>query len=371
MSTLPSTCRAAVFVEPHEPLVMQDFPLPTDLPDGAALVRLDLSTICGSDLHTTRGRRIEPKPSILGHESVGRVVRTGGPIRDGRGRELQPGDRVTWTIMAFCGTCYFCERRLPQKCEHLKKYGHSRCDIDPALTGGYAEYIVLHPGTTLFRVPDTLADEIVAPANCALATVVNAMQTIGVDRGEHLLIQGAGMLGIYLVALAHEVGARVLIADPDERRLEMARSFGADSCHRIDPENETAFHEWIKRESPARGLDVAIEVCGQPRAAELALDHLRIGGRMMIAGLVTPGSSFPLDGNGVTRRYLTIKGIHNYHPDHLAFGLDFLETHAERYPFADLVGQIFPLDAINEAMEMADRRNLIRVGIRCMPRPQP
>ena len=73
----------------------------------------------------------------------------------------------------------------------LRKFGHSCCNDPPHLTGGYAEYICLFPGTTIFRVPDAIPDAIATPANCALSTVINAVETIGIQRGNAVLVQGA------------------------------------------------------------------------------------------------------------------------------------------------------------------------------------
>lgn len=357
---------AAIFEAPNRPMRLDRVVVPRELPPGAALCRIRLSTICGSDLHTVSGRRIEPAPSILGHESVGEVVAAGEEARYWNGEPLKLGDRVSWTIMASCGTCVFCDRGLPQKCVHLKKYGHLPTEVWPGLTGGYAEYIYLYPGTGIFAAPPELEDAVVAPANCALATVVCAMETIGgVVPGESVLICGAGLLGIYLASLVKEAGARiVMVADADTARAESALRFGADAVfsESVEPDKVTS---WARETCGGDGVDVAFEVCGDPRAASAALDALRIGGRLLIAGLVASGSVFPVDGNLLTRRYLTIKGIHNYHPSHLGKGLDFLAATADKYPYASLVSPVLGLNDIQHALELARQRHSARVAIRC------
>ncbi len=364
--TLPETCLAAVFEAPNTPMRLARVAVPRDLPPGAVLCRVRLSTICGSDLHTTSGRRIEPAPSILGHESVGEVVALGEGARYWSGAPLHLGDRVSWTIMASCGACSFCSRALPQKCVHLKKYGHLPLTVWPGLTGGYAEYIYLFPGTGIFAAPPNLDDAVVAPANCALATVVCAIETIGgVSPGESVLICGAGLLGTYLAALAKEAGARiVMVADADAARAQNILRFGADTVfsQTVEPD---AVANWARETCGEDGVDAAFEVCGDPRAASAALESLRIGGRLLVAGLVSPGSVFPLDGNLLTRRYLTVRGIHNYHPAHLGKGLDFLASTAEKYPYHTLVSPVLDLADIGQAFELAGRRGSVRVAIRC------
>ena len=194
------------------------------------LVRITCCTICGSDLHTWTGRRKSPVPIILGHEIVGNIVELGaGVTMDSGNNPLRVGDRITWTIMDNCGKCYFCrEKGLMMKCSHLKKYGHDSCADWPHFVGGFAEYCYITPGTCVIRVPDELTDEEVAPANCALATVVAGWDAIEVRPFENVLIQGAGALGVYAAALASHYGCRrIIVADVMEHRLDFVKKFGA------------------------------------------------------------------------------------------------------------------------------------------------
>jgi putative phosphonate catabolism associated alcohol dehydrogenase len=366
---IAESCKAAVFEKVGTPLDIREFPVPRDLEPGAALCRVRLSTVCGSDLHTTRGRRPEPTPLVLGHEIVGELVAIGsGLTKDGFGDPLKVGDRVSWTIMASCGKCFFCTNGLPQKCESLKKYGHTAHNdphIRSGLVGGYAEYVYILPGTTLFRIPASLSDEVVTPANCALSTIENAVDTIGIRAGETVLVQGAGLLGLNAVALAREAGARLVFStDVLDSRIDMAKRFGASRTFNMATTPFPQVKQALREATGGRGVDVAIEVSGVRDVAAQAADLLRIGGRYLIAGLVTPGSLIGIDGNQVTRKCLTIKGIHNYRPEHLGQAIRFLEQNAGKYPFAELVGATFPLSRINEALDASESGAYIRVGVK-------
>lgn len=359
-------CRAAVFSEVGKPLQLEPFEVPGELERGAALCKVRMSTICGSDLHTIFGRRIEPAPLILGHEIIGEVAVLGeGLDRDRFGDPLRVGDRVTWSIMACCGECFYCRHDLPQKCVHLHKYGHTCCHDPPHLTGGYADYIHLSPGTAVYRVPESLSDEIATPANCALSTVIHAAESIGVASGEAVLIQGAGLLGLNLIALCREAGARkIFVTDVQERRLALAARFGADACfNAAETDSDQLVHDIVQL-SGGHGVDVAFEVCGAAEAVPVAIRALRIGGRYLVAGLVAPGSDLGLDGNQLTRKCLTLKGIHNYRPEHLGQALRFLEAHAADYPYAELTGAAFTVDRINEAVEAAASGKFVRVAVK-------
>ena len=364
-----TSCNAAVFHKPGEPLAIQQFEVPRNTERGAALCRVRMSTICGSDLHTIGGRRKEPTPIILGHEIIGDVVALGdGLDRDGFGDRLNVGDRVTWSIMASCGDCFYCNRHLPQKCERLRKYGHSSCSEWPHLTGGYAEYIYLFPGTAIFRIPEAVSDAVATPANCALSTVINAAETIGLNEGETILVQGAGLLGINLVALAADAGAKkVFVTDVNPRRLELAAEFGADRCINVGDLGDEEVLSIIRKETSGRGVDVAFEVCGAVAAIDQAIQALRIGGRYLIAGMVTPGSNLHIDGNQVTRKCLTIKGVHNYRPEHLGKAIQFLEKYSEQAPYTGLIGHTFALTEINDAIQAAASGKYVRVAIRQTP----
>ena len=354
-----------MFVEAGRPLVIQQFELPKVIEPGSALCRVIMSTICGSDLHTISGRRVEPTPSILGHEIIGQITALGpGLDHDRFGNKMSIGDRVSWSIMASCGKCFYCELDLPQKCEHLLKYGHLCCNDPPFLTGGYAEYIYLFPGTAIFKVPEGIPDEIAVPANCALSTVVNAVESIGMNREETVLIQGAGMLGLNLIALACEAGARrIIVTDVSESRLKLASRFGAHCCLNPKLLDDKEVLSQIDEQTDGYGVDVAFEVCGKTSAAGQAVEALRIGGRYLIAGMVNPGSDLGIDGNQLIRKCLTVKGIHNYKPDHLGQALSFLDKYFRKYPFAELVGRRFSLDEINEAIRVAASGKHLRVGI--------
>jgi NADPH:quinone reductase-like Zn-dependent oxidoreductase len=122
------TGKVVLFMGVGEPLEERRFPLPKVLDPGAILVKTGVATVCGSDMHSWRGRRPFPFPSVLGHEGVGTIVQLGANVKqDTSGKTLAEGDRITWAIMANCGDCCFCRvYALPQKCLNLFKYGHEK-----------------------------------------------------------------------------------------------------------------------------------------------------------------------------------------------------------------------------------------------------
>ncbi|MEC8556149.1 MAG: alcohol dehydrogenase catalytic domain-containing protein [Planctomycetota bacterium] len=121
---LLSTSRAVVFVGAGK-AQLQELELPR-LDDGEVLVKVDCCTLCGSDLHTLTVAREEPTLSILAHEIIGKVVAvSNSSMREFSGAFLQPGDRVTWSVVIGCDHCERCRNGLPQKYLQLAKYGHA------------------------------------------------------------------------------------------------------------------------------------------------------------------------------------------------------------------------------------------------------
>ncbi len=362
--------KAAVFCKTGSPLKIKHFSLPAKMEKGSAICKIRFSTICGSDLHTISGKRKEPTPLILGHEIVGDIVKLDSAlVYDGFGNKLAIGDRISWTIMASCGNCFYCNKGIPQKCIKLKKYGHAGIEdteLNSPLVGGYSEYIYLMPGTTIYKIPDCLSDEIAAPANCALSTVVNAVQTIGINKDDIVMVQGAGLLGLNACALAAEAGAsEIIVTDINDERLEMALKFGATRAYNTSLISEEEIVDDIKKLSGGFGIDAVIEVCGVKKCVGLAIKSLRVGGRYLLSGLVNPGSTLEdIDANDIIRKYITIKGIHNYRPEHLGKALKFLESTKDKYPFQSIVGKTFSLEEINEAVAESTTGKHIRVGIK-------
>jgi alcohol dehydrogenase len=353
-----------VFESPSRPLEMREFPLPT-LAAGEMLVAVGCSTLCGSDLHTFGGRRETPCPTILGHEIIGRLAElpAGDPPLDLSGRPLAVGDRITWSVAASCGNCFYCDHGLPQKCERLFKYGHERIDKRHPLSGGLADHCHLAPGTAVVRVPDELPDEVACPANCATATVAAALRAAGECRDSAVLIQGAGMLGLTAAAMSRRRGAReVIVADPDATRFERADRFGATRTVHLRGDS-SELTDVVAAATAGRGVDAALGLSGNPAAVEAGLPLLRTGGHYVLVGAVFPNRDVALPAELVVRRLLRIEGVHNYTPADLLTAVRFLaETHS-RYPFAELVAARFSLADAGAAFQHAITTKAPRVAV--------
>ncbi len=336
-----------LFHGPGKPFETERLERPEALEANEVLVRLTAATICGSDCHTYVGRRSGPRPGVLGHEGVGIIEAVGSARRD-----LSVGTRVTWSLTDSCGECPACQDwGLPQKCDALFKYGHAPLNDHHGLNGCFASHIVLGSGTTVIPLPSNLSDTLAAPINCALATMVAVLEHLPTT-AKSVLVQGAGLLGIYGCALLRQRGiSQILLADPEQNRLQSAQAFGATEVL-----TDT-------RALPDASIDAAIEVAGHPSAVTEGIRLLRPGGVYVIAGLVHPDSALELTGEQLIRKALTLQGVHNYRPDHLQQAVSFMAATADTYDWQQLVSPPMPLSQLDKAFETALSRRWHRVAV--------
>mgnify|MGYP001069352673 CR=1 FL=1 len=361
---IPASGKIAVYDQPNAPFRIEAHPLRPPAP-GEVLVRIRMSTICRSDIHSYRGHRPNPCPGVLGHEIIGDIVALGtGVDRDMRGDRLAPGDRVTWSEYFIPGRNYFTEvLDLPQKSRGVDKYGHMAATTAPHHHGGFGEYCYILPQSWILRLPDELSDEEATPINCGVATMIAVTEAANLRIGQTVVIQGLGLLGLYGAAIAKARGARAVIGlDTEAERRTRASRFGVDLA--LDPALDKAdlMHEIATLCRPD-GPDAVIEVCGAPEAIPQGIALLRTGGTYVLGGVVNPNAMVSLDANLLLKKLLTLRGVHNYHPRNLIEALDFVAAQRTRFPFHELVDGKYALAQVNEAMADAGARRVLRAAI--------
>lgn len=344
-----------LFQETGKPFHLDEKENSPGLGEGEALVKILLSTICGSDLHTIEGKRKEDTPCILGHEAVGEIAAINS--RDGFGL----GDRVTWTIADSCGKCPACTKYgLPQKCKELFKYGHASVHNGSGLNGCYASHIHIRKGTHMVKLPESISDAMAAPANCALSTMVNAVSQLE-SIPKKAVVQGGGLLGIYTCALLKEKGVeQIFCLEINKDRFSLIEAFGATVVDARDAEKATQFI----LDQTGDGVDAVFEVAGIKELVPQGLKLLRFGGEYILAGLVHPNSQLDITAEQIIRKCIKIKGIHNYAPWHLDEAVSFLERNKDRFPFDSLVSPAYPLEDLEKAVIEAQSQKWARVSVK-------
>lgn len=361
---MPATGRAAVFVAAGRPYEVRDLPIPEVEPD-AALVRITLANICGSDLHVWRG---EMQPAVAtnaagyvpGHEGAGRIAALGRNVKtDSLGRPLKEGDRVVFAYFFPCRQCYACLDGLPNACpERFTRFGPRAADRFPYFTGTFAEYYYLRPGHYVFKVPDALPDAVVAPVNCALSQVIHGLRQAGLRFGDTVVLQGAGGLGLNAAAVARDMGAgRVIVIDRLPARLELARRFGADAV--VDAgelSTPEARIERVKELADGVGAHVVMDLVGVPSVIPEGLEMLRQGGTYVEIGCIWP-SEARIDPSRLIWGNRRLIAMTHYDPWILPRALDFLVRTRATFPFDQLLTHTFDLGDINEAFATAEWAN--------------
>jgi threonine dehydrogenase-like Zn-dependent dehydrogenase len=252
--------RAVTFQAPGE-VVVDERPEPELLAADDAIVKVEASGICGSDLHIYHGR-VEIEPGFtIGHEYVGTVSAAGDAVD-----RVQVGDRVLGCYCTACGECFFCKRGDFHKCDSGRVFGHGA--TLGSLQGAQAESVLVpHANLTLRPVPDGLSDEVALFAGDVMGTGYHAAQALDIEPGGSVAVLGLGPVGLCAVQAAKVAGAESVIAiDSVPERLEVARSFGATPVH-LTEENPRAA---VKEATEGRGVDGCIDAVGHPDALGLA-----------------------------------------------------------------------------------------------------
>lgn len=369
MTQAPATGRIARFDEPGKPFVIEEVPLP-EVGPGEILVRVSRANICGSDVHAWHGTFVTrglggQLPTVLGHEMVGTVTELGaGVATDSDGRPLQPGTRVVFPYFFCCHSCRNCLAGRRNACLNLRMAMLGRADEPPYFVGGYADYFLLPAGAVVYTVPDSVPDEIAAGANCALSQVMYGLERVDLQLGETVVVQGAGALGLYAVAVAKARGAKTVIAiDGVPERLELAREFGADEVIDITDTTEKDRVKTVRRLTDGQGADVVVEVVGHPSAIDEGLKLAAQFGRYVEIGNINLGKTFEFDPSRFVFSNKTMVGVSLYDPPVLSRALAFLEEYRDRLPFDRLAAACYPLEDINAAFAAAEAKRDVRASI--------
>ena len=356
---------AIIFQGAGKPLEKVVYELPEKIEADEILVKISLSTVCGSALHTWLGQRAFPTHCILGHEIVGTIVNIGEKVKeDYIGNQLTTGDRITWSMTVGCNDCVFCNIGLPQKCHEMFKYGHVSSEDSPHFTGGFAQYIILKKGTYVFKIPTSLSDKEVAPLMCAGATVTSGLSVSNFQPCDFVVVQGVGALGVYACAFTKQLGAKTVIAiDTIDERLELAKQFGADFIINInsnfDPVKE------ILKISSEQGADFVIEMTGDPAVVKQGLEMVRVGGKYILLGAIYPDSNITIDVSQIMFKCIQIYGMHYYHPTNLKKAIELVNASKKKFPYEKLVGPNFQLSVqgVEDALASLNSKKSIRPAI--------
>jgi len=339
--------RAVTFQAPLE-VRLDERPEPELTGPDEAVVAIEASGICGSDLHIYHGRvKIEPGFTI-GHEFVGTVTATGADVT-----RVKVGERVLGCFHSACGTCFYCMRGWYHKCDHMRVFGHG--EALGALQGTQADQaLVPMANMTLRPVPEQVPTDVALFAGDVMGTGYHAVEQCGVKPGDSVAVLGLGPVGLCAVQVALAAGAGpVLAIDTVPARLEMARRFGATAVHLT----EESPRDVARRLTGRRGVDAAIDAVGHPDALDLAIRLVRKAGTVVAIGVYAEPANVHM--GLVWVKALTLRTGHANVIGHVDRVLGMLASGA--LDPTPLVTHHLPLDAAPEAYAIYDRHEALKI----------
>lgn len=323
----------AVVVHAPGDVCVKDVPEPHYGPKDV-VIKVGACGICGTDVHIIDGE-FPPAvyPLIIGHEFGGTVVAVGSDVVG-----VRFGDRVGVDPTLNCGECYFCQRGKRNLCERWNAIGVGQA------AGGFAEFVAA-PERCVYRIPASMSfadSALIEPVSC----VLHGFHLLQTQVGDTFLVYGAGPMGLQNAQIARFNGASVVaIIDTNPSRLDIARSFGFDVVgSSLDD---------VRHVAP-RGFDIVIEATGKTKVAELAINAVIRGGKLLLFGVCPPGEKAGYDAFKIFNQELTVIGtmalLNNYGPAIDVIAAGGIDT-------KKMVTHTFPIEAFAEAL------STVRAGI--------
>jgi L-iditol 2-dehydrogenase len=343
----------AVIPSPRAAVEVREVPAPELAPD-SALLDVELSEVCGTDVYLQQGRLSGvPYPLVPGHVSVGRLSKIRGSVVDIDGKAFREGDRVTFLdVHRTCNACWHClVAKASTRCPQRKVYGITY-GLDDGLCGGWAEQIYLKPGTRCIRFAGE--PERFMAGGCALPTALHAIERSEVAIGDTVLVLGSGPVGINAIILSLMRGAlRVLCIGAPSQRLEAASLAGADATLNIEIANEQERLDWVLAQTNGRGADVTIEATGVPVAVVQALRFTRDAGTVVIVGQYTDHGDTAFNPHlDLNKKHLDVRGCWGSDFSHFYRGTQIISDPVRSAPWARLQSGLsrYDLSHANEAL---------------------
>ncbi|MDP6160079.1 MAG: S-(hydroxymethyl)mycothiol dehydrogenase [Acidimicrobiales bacterium] len=355
---MPHSVRAVVARSKGQPVTIETIEVPDPGP-GEVLVAVKACGVCHTDLHYREGAINDEFPFLLGHEAAGIVEEVGLDVT-----EVAVGDFVVLNWRAVCGQCRSCRRGRPWYCfsthNASQKMTLDGQELSPALgIGAFAEKTLVAAGQAT-KVDPAAPAEVAGLIGCGvMAGLGAAMNTGDVGRGDSVAVFGCGGVGDAAIAGARLAGAHTIVAvDLDDRKLEMAKEFGA--THTVNSSNEDPV-EAIRAVTGGNGVDVAIDAVGLPITYQQAFNARDLAGTVVLVGVPNPEAALELPMIDVFGRGGTLKS--SWYGDCLP-SRDFpmlIDLYLQgRLDLDRFVSETIALDEVEEAFHKMERGEVLR-----------
>ncbi|MBI3325428.1 MAG: zinc-binding dehydrogenase [Nitrospinae bacterium] len=339
--------KAALFYGPKD--VRLEYVEAPHAEQGEVVVKVEVALTCGTDLKTfQRGHPVLLKhfPSPFGHEFAGVVADVGEGVEG-----FQPGMRVVAANSAPCQQCFYCHVGESNLCENL--------DL---LNGAYAEQIRIPAHIVrqnLWRIPEHLSFK--EAAFCEpLACVLHGFASVPIRPGTHVAILGAGSIGLLFVQVCKRAGARVIMVSRNLRKLELAKSLGADAV--IDLETVRSKAGALRDlTTHGQGPEVAIEAVGRPELWELAVTLIRKGGSAVLFGGCEPETSMTIQTKALHYGERKLIGVFHHTPSFIRSALELIAS--RQLQLDPLISDELPLSHLGTAFRKMESNGALKMAI--------
>lgn len=356
---------------------VREFPVP-DVDDESILIGIGLTGVCGSDLHrfqdvgTTLNLAL---PVVMGHEISGRILKMGRRANEAMNvdQPLREGDRVVVYAQRPCGRCYWCrEFGVSSRCIGVRPVGYGYrygiVDAPPYFTGGFGDYLVLGPGTWLWKIPDEVPWEaavLAEPFSMGIRAVERALslpswkneQTL--TFGGTVAVLGAGAIGVLTAAAARIAGAgRVILLGAPGGALEVAKQVGvADEVIDINRVGPAERIEQVRALTyGGYGADVVFEAAGVPQAFLEGLEMLRpLGTYVELGCMVDNEKTVPLNvAHHLTQKDLILYTVAAQPPQTIGKAIRTIAATHRTIDYPALVGKVLPIEETSQAFRLME-----------------
>lgn len=364
---IPATAKVAMLTGPKT-IEVKEYPMPA-VGDNDILVKVEGCGVCGTDVHEWKGDPFGLAPVVLGHEGTGEILALGKNVKcDTAGKPLKVGDKIVTSVIS-CGECGICRLHPGNTnlCDNQGIFGLIPDSADKHLNGWFATHLLISAkGATYFEVNDlNLKERMLLELACVCVHALNRGNSTGLlNFGSKVLIQGCGPVGLMMIAVLRAAGINHIIAvDGAPARLEMAKKLGVKTiinfkeCDTLEKRVAA-----VKAVTNGMGADFAFQCTGAPPAAADIYSYIRRGGGLCEMGFFVNNGECTINPHfALCNKEINLVGSWDYSASDYPITIAFLKQAREmKIPIEDLITHSFPLDQLNEAMEV----NVSQKGIK-------
>jgi L-iditol 2-dehydrogenase len=331
---------------------IDEIPVP-EIQDDELLVKIDACAVCGSDLKSFNvgNPRLKP-PIVMGHEFTGAIVEAGKAISD-----YSLNERIVMATSVSCGNCLYCKKGWTNLCVNLAPMGFY-------FNGGMAEYAVI-PSRAIknghvVKVPASLKPEYAALAE-PLSCAVNSIGKCNIQKGDTVLIMGAGPMAILNACVARYEGAgKIIMTEINQARLQQAAGFDIDIL--VDSSKEDV-EQLVRQETNGLGADVVIVAAPAAQPQEQALSLVRKNGTVnLFASLPSGQSNLTIDSRLIHYNEINLTGSSDSTAEHVTKSVKMLAD--EKFPAAKIATHVLSLEKIHDAFDLMKSGEALRVVLK-------